>query len=33
MRLHTKDSSIDVEHVKNMVDLLMDAGFTYFDTA
>ncbi|MBQ1407013.1 MAG: aldo/keto reductase [Eubacterium sp.] len=26
-------SGIDVEQVKEMVDLFMDAGFTYFDTA
>ena len=24
---------IDIEQVKHMVDLFMDAGFTYFDTA
>lgn len=27
------DGSIDVEQMKEMVDLFMDAGFTYFDTA
>lgn len=27
------DGRIDVEQVKTMVDLFMDAGFTYFDTA
>ncbi|MDO4869159.1 MAG: aldo/keto reductase [Bacillota bacterium] len=27
------DDHIDVEQVKQMVDLFMDAGFTYFDTA
>ncbi len=33
MRLPKKGGSIDVEHVKKMVDLFMEAGFTYFDTA
>ena len=33
MRLPQKDGVIDVEQVKEMVDLFMDAGFTYFDTA
>ena len=33
MRLPQKDNVIDVEQVKEMVDLFMDAGFTYFDTA
>ena len=33
MRLPRKGLGIDVEHVKRMVDLFMDAGFTYFDTA
>ena len=33
MRLPQKDGAIDVEQVKEMVDLFMDAGFTYFDTA
>lgn len=33
MRLPQKDGSIDVEQVKEMVDLFMEAGFTYFDTA
>ena len=33
MRLPKKGPSIDVEHVKKMVDLFMEAGFTYFDTA
>ena len=28
-----EDQKIDVEQVKEMVDLFMDAGFTYFDTA
>ncbi len=27
------DGSIDIEQTKEMVDLFMDAGFTYFDTA
>lgn len=33
MRLPRKDDAIDVEQVKVMVDLFMEAGFTYFDTA
>lgn len=33
MRLPQKDKSIDVEQTKEMVDLFMKAGFTYFDTA
>lgn len=33
MRLPQKDGVIDVEQTKKMVDLFMDAGFTYFDTA
>lgn len=33
MRLPQKDGQIDVEQTKEMVDLFMDAGFTYFDTA
>ncbi|MBO4501749.1 MAG: aldo/keto reductase [Clostridia bacterium] len=33
MRLPKKDNVIDVEQVKEMVDIYMDAGFTYFDTA
>ncbi len=33
MRLPQKDGVIDVEQVKKMVDLFMEAGFTYFDTA
>lgn len=33
MRLPQKNDVIDVEQVKEMVDLFMDAGFTYFDTA
>ncbi len=33
MRLPEKGGVIDVEQVKVMVDLFLDAGFTYFDTA
>lgn len=33
MRLPQKDGTIDVEQVKEMVDLFLEAGFTYFDTA
>ena len=33
MRLPQKDGVINVEETKEMVDLFMDAGFTYFDTA
>ena len=33
MRLPQKDEKIDIEETKKMVDLFMDAGFTYFDTA
>ena len=33
MRLPKKDNEIDIEQVKEMVDLFMAAGFTYFDTA
>lgn len=33
MRLPQKDGSIDVEQTKEMVDLFMEAGFNYFDTA
>lgn len=33
MRLPKKGEAIDVEQVKEMVDLFMEAGFTYFDTA
>ena len=33
MRLPKKGDAIDVEQVKEMVDLFMEAGFTYFDTA
>ena len=34
MRLpQLEDKTIDIEQTKEMVDLFMDAGFTYFDTA
>ncbi len=33
MRLPQKDEKIDIEQTKKMVDMFMDAGFTYFDTA
>ena len=33
MRLPQKDGKTDVEQTKEMVDLFMKAGFTYFDTA
>lgn len=33
MRLPKKVLGIDVEQVKKMVDLFLEAGFTYFDTA
>ncbi len=33
MRLPRKGLATDVEQVKEMVDLFMEAGFTYFDTA
>ena len=33
MRLPQKDGTTDIEQVKQMVDLFLDAGFTYFDTA
>lgn len=33
MRLPQKDGVIDVGQTKEMVDLFMEAGFTYFDTA
>ncbi len=33
MRLPEKDGKIDIEETKAMVDLFMQAGFTYFDTA
>ena len=33
MRLPMKGDTIDVEQTKEMVDLFLEAGFTYFDTA
>lgn len=33
MRLPQKDGAIDVEQVKAMVDLYLEAGFRYFDTS
>ena len=33
MRLPKKGLGTDVEQVKQMVDLFMESGFTYFDTA
>lgn len=33
MRLPQKDGTIDVEQTKEMVDLFLQAGFSYFDTA
>ena len=33
MRLPEKNDKTDVEQTKRMVDLFLDAGFTYFDTA
>ena len=33
MRLPQKEGVIDVERVKTMVDMFLDAGFNYFDTA
>lgn len=33
MRLPKKDGAIDIEQTKKMVDLFLEAGFTYFDTA
>lgn len=33
MRLPQKDGVIDLEQTKEMVDLFLEAGFTYFDTA
>ena len=33
MRLPKKGLRTDIEQVKHMVDLFMEAGFTYFDTA
>mgnify|MGYP005782330015 FL=1 len=33
MRLPQKDGAIDIAQTSEMVDLFLDAGFTYFDTA
>ncbi|MCC8025547.1 MAG: aldo/keto reductase [Clostridium sp.] len=33
MRLPQKDGGIDIEQTKQMTDLFLEAGFTYFDTA
>ena len=33
MRLPQKDGQIDIEETKQMVDMFLEAGFTYFDTA
>ena len=33
MRLPRKDGNIDIEQVKTMVDMFLEAGCTYFDTA
>lgn len=33
MRLPQKDGHIDIEETKKMVDMFLEAGFTYFDTA
>lgn len=33
MRLPRRGVAIDIEQVKRMVDIFMEAGFTYFDTA
>lgn len=33
MRLPQKDDVIDIEQTKQMVDMFMAEGFTYFDTA
>lgn len=33
MRLPQKDGRTDIDQVKKMVDMFMEAGFTYFDTA
>ncbi|MBQ6529895.1 MAG: aldo/keto reductase, partial [Clostridia bacterium] len=33
MRLPRIDGEIDIEQSKKMVDIFMNAGFTYFDTA
>ena len=33
MRLPQKDGAIDIEQTKTMVDMFLNAGFNYFDTA
>ena len=33
MRLPMKGEDVDIEQMKTMVDMFLDAGFTYFDTA
>ncbi len=33
MRLPFQDDQVDIELVKQMVDLFLENGFTYFDTA
>lgn len=33
MRLPQKDGAIDIGHTKTMVDMFLNAGFNYFDTA
>lgn len=33
MRLPHKDNAIDIEQTKKMVDMFLEAGFAYFDTA
>ena len=33
MRLPKREEQMDIDQIKHMVDLFMEAGFTYFDTA
>ena len=33
MRLPMNGDAVDVEQTKTMVDMFLDKGFTYFDTA
>ena len=33
MRLPMKEKNVDIEQTKEMVDMFLDSGFTYFDTA
>ncbi len=33
MRLPKKGLGLDIEQISRMVDLFLEAGFTYFDTA